>query len=158
MKTVLFIALAFGVIVASFVFEPAGCRRNRRSSQSDLPTIRMQLGGDTFTLEVANTEAARQYGLMHRDSMPSGHGMLFVFSEEQRQSFWMKNTRIPLDIIFVDAAGKVVSIHPMKPYDLRSTRSDAPAKYAIEINQGRAKEAGVKPGDQLKIPQGIEAR
>src|SRR5687767_12895988 len=112
MKTALLIALAFGVIVASFVFEPAGCRRNK-PSQSDLPTIRVQLGGDTFTLEVANTEAARQYGLMHRDSMPSDHGMLFVFAEEQRQSFWMKNTRIPLDIIFVDAAGKVVSIHQM---------------------------------------------
>lgn len=156
MKTALLIAFAFGVIVASFVFEPSGCRR--KPSQSDLPTVRMQLGGDTFTLEVANTEAARQYGLMHRDSMPSDHGMLFVFAEEQRQSFWMKNTRIPLDIIFVDASGKVVSIHQMKPYDLRSTRSDGPAKYAIEINQGRAKEAGVKPGDQLKIPQGIEAR
>jgi uncharacterized membrane protein (UPF0127 family) len=70
----------------------------------------------------------------------------------------MQNTRIPLDIVFVDAAGKVVSIHQMKPHDLKSTRSNGPAKYAIELNAGRAAEAGIESGDQLQIPQGIKAK
>jgi uncharacterized membrane protein (UPF0127 family) len=155
MKVALLIAVAFALLVASSLLQPTGCRRKPANG---LPTVRMEMGGETFTLEVANTEAARQYGLMHRDSMPSDHGMLFVFAEERPQGFWMKNTRIPLDIVFLDASGKVVSIHQMKPYDLRSTRSDGPAQYAIEINEGRAAKAGVKPGDQLKIPEGVEAK
>jgi hypothetical protein len=155
MKFVLFMAIGFGIIMASFVVQPTGCRRK---PQGDLSTVRMQIGSDTFTLEVADTEASRQKGLMHRYSMPADRGMLFVFPEEERLGFWMKNTHIPLDIVFLDASGKVVSIHQMKPYDLRSTRSEGPAMYAIELNQGRAAKAGVKPGDRLKIPEGIEAK
>jgi uncharacterized membrane protein (UPF0127 family) len=65
----------------------------------------------------------------------------------------MKNTRIPLDILYLDAGGQVVSIHQMKPYDTRTeTRSARPAKYAIELNVGRAAAVGVKPGDVLEIP------
>src|SRR5688500_17973630 len=100
MKVIFSLILVFAAIVTMFLFEPAGCRRK---PASDLATIRMKLGNETFTLEVADTEAARQYGLMHRDSMPSDHGMLFVFPVEQRLGFWMKNTRIPLDIIFVES-------------------------------------------------------
>ena len=65
----------------------------------------------------------------------------------------MKNTRIPLDIIFVNAAGVVVSVKQMRPYDVSTVYTDAPAKWAIELNQGKAAEAGVKVGDQLTIPE-----
>ena len=152
---VLSIGLTLAVLVFAVLAPPGGCRRK---PVSDLATVRMQIGKDTFTLEVADTEPVRQYGLMHRDSMPSDHGMLFVFPDERRLGFWMKNTRIPLDIIYVDASGKVVSIHQMKPYDLRTTKSDGPAKYAIEMNEGRAAATGIKPGDQVQIPKDIEAR
>lgn len=155
MKLLLPMALMLAGLVTMFYLQPGGCARK---PASDLATIRMKIGDETFTLEVADTEPARQYGLMHRDSMPSDHGMLFVFEEERPLGFWMKNTRIPLDIIFLDAGGKVVSIHQMKPHDLRSTRSDGPAKYAIELNKGRAEEVGLKRGDQLQIPPGIEAK
>jgi uncharacterized membrane protein (UPF0127 family) len=64
----------------------------------------------------------------------------------------MKNTRIPLDILFVDGQGKVVASKTMKPYDLNTTSSDAPAKYAIELNAGAAQSSGVSVGDQLTIP------
>ncbi len=139
------IALAILVIA---LFLPGGCQ----SPPSNLATTKMQIGRKTFTLEIAATNAAREYGLMQRDSMPSNHGMIFVFRDDQDQSFWMKNTRIPLDIIYINSMGQVVSIHQMKPYDLTGVFSDAPAKYAIELNEGMAESAGVKKGDVLKIP------
>jgi uncharacterized membrane protein (UPF0127 family) len=64
----------------------------------------------------------------------------------------MKNTRIPLDIVFVDDAGKVVSIHTMKAYDTSNTDSDGPAKYAIELNAGQAAACAIKLGDKIEIP------
>ena len=64
----------------------------------------------------------------------------------------MRNTRIPLDIVFVNSAGKVVSVHQMKPYDEHTTESKGPAKYAIELNRGAASEAGVKVGDHIELP------
>jgi uncharacterized protein len=152
---VLSIALALAVLMLTTFLPPAGCRRK---PAGDLPTIPMRIGKDTLTLEVANTNATREYGLMHRDSMPADHGMLFVFPDERRLGFWMKNTRIPLDIIFIDAAGKVVSIHQMKPHDLSTTKSDGPAKYAIELNKGRATPTGIKPGDVIEIPRDVEAK
>jgi uncharacterized membrane protein (UPF0127 family) len=136
-------------------FIAAGCstRSDSATSTASLPTVQMKLGRKTLTLEVANTQPSREKGLMRRDSMPSDRGMIFVFpNEEPRLGFYMKNTRIPLDIIFVSAAGNVVSIKQMKPYDLTTTYADAPAKWAIELNQGAAAEAGVKVGDKLDIP------
>jgi uncharacterized membrane protein (UPF0127 family) len=128
----------------------AGCAERRRSS--GLPTVDMQIGGETYTLEVARDDAARQRGLMERDAMPADRGMLFVFPKSRELSFWMKNTRIPLDIIYLDDGGQVVSVHQMKPYDRTSVPSAAPAKYAIELNLGQVKKAGVKVGDVLEIP------
>jgi uncharacterized membrane protein (UPF0127 family) len=133
----------------------AGCPRRAAPQPQSLPTISITLGKRTFTLEVANTNRTREIGLMHRDSMPRDHGMLFVFPDEQRRAFWMKNTRIPLDIIYLDAAGRIVAIKPMQPYDLSSVSSDRPAKYAIELNQGMAAEAGVRVGDVVAIPQAV---
>jgi len=127
-----------------------GCYRSK--ANTGLTTVQMKLGNDTFTLEIARTDATRQRGLMKRDSMPADSGMIFVFEKEHSGGFWMKNTRIPLDIIFVNAAGSVVGIRQMKPYDLSSTTSPKPYKWAIELNQGAAEKAGVKVGDQVTVP------
>ena len=142
--------LAMLLLVCSF----AGCRSNSDKAASGLRVVEVRVGSKTLTLEVAETPDTRQTGLMRRDSMPSDHGMLFVFATEEPLAFHMKNTRIPLDIIFMDATGKVVSIHTMKPYDLNTTPSAGPAKYAIEVNAGVAKETGVKPGDTIVLPEG----
>lgn len=136
------------LLLASLV---TGCAE--RGPASGLATVPVRIGSETFTLEIANTTASRETGLMRRDSMPSDHGMIFVFDRARSLNFWMKNTRIPLDILYLDEGGQVVSIHQMKPYDTKTeTRSARPAKYAIELNVGRAAEAGVKVGDVLKIP------
>ena len=131
----------------------AGCQK---SSQSGLPTTTMKIGARQFTLEIANSEETRDVGLMRRDSMPADHGMIFVFKEEKPLDFWMKNTRIPLDIIYVAADGTIVSIKQMQPYKETSTLSDGPARFAIELNQDAATRAGAKAGDHLTIP--AEAR
>lgn len=117
-----------------------------------LPTTTMAVGSKQYTVEIAATDSARERGLMRRDSMPENWGMIFVFKEPQMQSFWMKNTRIPLDIIYLDADGKVVSVHQMKPFDESPVNSKGPAKYAIELNVGQAALAGVKEGDVMVVP------
>jgi uncharacterized membrane protein (UPF0127 family) len=121
-------------------------------------TVPMKIGEKTFRLEVADTDALRQKGLMRRDSMPKDHGMIFVFTDEAPRGFWMKNTRIALDIVYVDAKGKVVSIKQMKPFDVTTVPSDGPAQYAIELNQGTAADVGIKAGDALELPKGLKAR
>jgi uncharacterized membrane protein (UPF0127 family) len=133
-----------------------GCEEQ---SPDSLPTVTMQIGSRAFTLEVARTEAEQQKGLMKRDSMPDDHGMIFPMHREEMQGFWMKDTRIPLDILFLDNHGKVVSIHQMEAYDEKNTTSsDFPARYAIELNKGVAAKTGVKVGDVLDIPPPARAK
>lgn len=133
-----------------------GCEAD--AVKSGLQTVKMEIGNKTFTLEVADREETRAHGLMRRDSMPAGHGMIFVFKQEAPLGFWMKNTRIPLDILYLDAKGKVVSVKQMRPYDMNTTPSDGPAQYAIELNHGTAEKVGVTAGAVLKIPEGLSAK
>ena len=120
--------------------------------QSGLPTVKMPIGSKTYTLEVADTFDNRQRGLMERDSMPADHGMIFVFPDLKERGFWMKHTRFPLEILYIDENGKIVHWATMKPYDLTNVPSNAPAKYAIELNVGSVHACGVKVGDVLTIP------
>ncbi len=125
--------------------------------QTGLRTVTMRLGNRDFTLEVADTPDTTRDGLMFRKSMPADHGMIFVFPTERPLSFWMKNTYIPLDVVFVNVQRQVVAIKPGRPLDdRRSINSDAPASSAIELNRGAAAAAGLKVGDRIDIP--AEAR
>lgn len=137
-----------------FPFLLGGCE----SSPAGLPMTSMQIGGETFHIEIAATDSSMERGLMKRDSMPEDHGMIFIFPDEAVRAFWMKNTRFPLDILFLDRHGVIVSIHQMEPYDERETSSDAPAKYAIELNRGAAAAAGVKVGDIVKFPAEVASK
>jgi uncharacterized membrane protein (UPF0127 family) len=121
-----------------------------------LPTTQVVVGSKTYTLEIADEDEERQMGLMHRDAMPADRGMIFVFPDEAPRGFWMKNTRIPLDILYLDRHGRVVSAHRMEPFDLRSTPSEGPAKYAIELNAGELATTGLRRGDTIHLP--LEAR
>jgi len=107
----------------------------------------------TMPVEFAITDEQRRFGLMYRDSLPDGHGMLFVFPEEAVRSFWMKNTAIPLDIIFFDNAGHFVSmIENAAPFSLIARRSKAPARYVLEVNGGAARRFGIDPRSVLSVP------
>jgi uncharacterized membrane protein (UPF0127 family) len=113
------------------------------------------LGGKPFNLEIAASDERRQFGLMHRDSLAADGGMVFVFPSETRLSFWMHNTRIPLDIIYLDAGGVIVTIKQMEPYDESGVPADRPAKYAIELNRGTAARLGLKVGDKIDLPPAV---
>jgi len=139
------------VVALILLLGSCGCDSSSSAPQT-LRTTKMQIGSKSFTLEVADTAETAEFGLMKRDSMPADHGMIFVFRADEPRSFWMKNTRIPLDIAYVRSDGTVVSMHQMQPYDLRPTPSDGPAKYAIELSWGTLANTGVHVGDKLQIP------
>lgn len=106
--------------------------------------------GDTiasFRLELAETAAETAQGMMYRRSVPEGTGMLFIMAEERPQSFWMRNTYVPLDIIYLKADGAVVSIQAnAQPMNDMPLPSEGPAKYVLEIAGGRSAQYGIKPG------------
>jgi len=122
------------------------------ATPATLPSVQVTLGTGRFTLEVADDDAERETGLMYRRSMPADHGMIFVFPWSSVQSFWMKNTLIPLDIAYLDDDAVVLNVEPMVPLDESSVRSDGKARYAIELNAGTAKRVGLKRGDRIALP------
>lgn len=113
------------------------------------------LKGERFTVELADTSEKQSLGLMYRDNMDDGHGMLFLFPAEGMRSFWMKNTRIPLDIFYFDSNLKLVSVaenaRPCRTARCPSYPSTGPAKYVLELNAGKAAELGVQKGDVLEL-------
>jgi len=101
-------------------------------------------------IEVANNDFETQQGLMFRQSMTDTQGMLFIFENMEPRSFWMKNTYLSLDIIFVDNQRRVVSIQKnAAPLSERSLPSESPAQYVLEMNGGWSDRYGLKKGDQL---------
>ena len=120
-------------------------------------TFVLPSGNLTFKCELADTYEERQIGLMNRDSLDNDTGMLFVFDSPYNANFWMKNTLIPLDIIFIDATGHVVNIQEAYPepgvIDSLLTRypSDGAVLYALEINQGISAAEGIVPGTFVEL-------
>lgn len=113
-----------------------------------LEAIDMTVGGKTFTVSIANTPESLQKGLMHEKSMDNNKGILLVFNESARHGIWMKNTHIPLDVLWVSEAGTVVDVQRLEPYDEDIKYPHAPAKYVLEVNAG---EYTGKIGDQIEI-------
>jgi uncharacterized membrane protein (UPF0127 family) len=115
----------------------------------------VELHGKRFSTELATDDDARARGLMFRNEMAADHSMLFVFPEEAPQAFWMKNTLIPLDMLYFDTAKKLVSMQlnvpPCKADPCPSYPSGSPARYVLELPAGTASKLGVTAGDQLKI-------
>jgi uncharacterized protein len=100
-------------------------------------------------VEVAETERQQQRGLMGRTELDANRGMLFVFDREQALSFTMRDTLIPLSIAYIDARGTIIDIQDMQPLNETSYPSAAPAKYALEVNQGFFEAHGIQVGDRL---------
>jgi uncharacterized membrane protein (UPF0127 family) len=93
-------------------------------------------GADTVTAEVADTDEEREQGLMYRQNVASGAGMLFVWTDEDIRSFWMKNTYVPLDVGFLDRNQVLINVRQMEPDTQEIHSSDAPAMFALEVPQG----------------------
>ena len=112
-------------------------------------------GADTVVAEVAGTPEQRAEGLMYRQEVPDGTGMLFVFEDNEIRSFWMENTYVPLDIAFLDASFVVVDIQQMEPLTTDPHQSAAPAMFALEVRQGWFAQEGIQVGARPEVVFGL---
>jgi hypothetical protein len=114
------------------------------------------LKGQRYAVEIVRDPAGRERGLMFREHMDADRGMLFVFDDDEVRSFWMHNTRIPLDILYFDAHARFVSgqfrVPPCLSAQCPSYPSTGPARYVLELNAGVGQKLDLKPGDALKLP------
>ncbi|GHA81158.1 hypothetical protein GCM10007067_19170 [Lysobacter bugurensis] len=120
----------------------------------------VELAGERYTVEIADDEAERARGLMFRDAMEQGRGMLFVHEAEEPLAYWMKNTRIPLDILYFDKDRRLVSQQRDVPPCTAGDRcppypSSAPARFVLELNAGEAARLGAQDGMELTFGPGI---
>jgi uncharacterized membrane protein (UPF0127 family) len=141
---------ALGIFVAVFL----GMLPLAACSSDDRLVAHTATGDHAFTVELVDTPESRQQGLMFRQSLDKDAGMLFDFRREQQTAFWMRNTFIPLDMIFIAADGTVKTIHVnAKPHDPTSISSGVPVRFVLEIPGGRSVEIGLKPGDRIEHPR-----
>ena len=120
----------------------------------------VELGGQRYQVEVADDDAERARGLMFRDELAAGTGMIFLHDREEPQAYWMKNTKIPLDILYFDNARKLVAqqrdVPPCTAGDACPPYpSNAPARYVLELNAGEAAKLKLQNGAQLKFSDDI---
>ena len=143
MRTSAASALALALLTAL-----AGC-----AARAEMVTVKV--GSTEFTVEVARTPAQHERGLMHRRALGSREGMLFVFEADQRLTFWMKDTLVPLSIAFLSQDGRILQIEDMEPLSLKAVRSRLSARYALELPRGAFAEAGAREGDVVAMPETV---
>lgn len=129
------------------------CAAVRAECATDRVKLRGPDGQASFTVEIADTPAERSRGLMYRESLDQGAGMLFLYPEPRAVSFWMKNTAVPLDIMFIDAQGYVQKIaYRAHPFDETPLPGGDGIQYVLEVNAGRAAALGIAPGWEVSNP------
>jgi uncharacterized protein len=146
------------ILALSFLAFAAGCEQQKNPADADafgLPTTQLKVGNASVEAEIANTPAASERGLMYRQSMPENHGMLFVFDKPRQANFWMKNTRIPLSIAYIDPTGKILEVKAMKPFDENIVPSSTEnVGFALEMNEGWFNRHNISPGQAIQgIPR-----
>jgi uncharacterized protein len=138
--------LAMALLLPGQAWGEAACAPDRVD-------LRWDGGRESFAVEVADDNAERAKGLMFRDAMPMSEGMLFVYESPKRPAFWMKNTLIPLDMVFADPTGTVTRVHANAvPGDLNPVDGGDGVQFVLEINGGLAAKLGIVPGAVLRHP------
>lgn len=122
----------------------------------------VELAGERYAVEIAATDAERAYGLMNREALQEGTGMLFIHEREEPQAYWMKDTLIPLDILYFNRARRLVSQQRNVPpcadgFMCPPWPSSGPALYVLELNAGEAERLGLEEGTELRFGPGIPA-
>lgn len=135
-------------LTALFVLQAPSCSG---TSAAGLDVITISVAGHQVKAEVARSAAEQSRGLMYRRTLGTNAGMIFVYDESRTLSFWMKNTFVPLSIAFLDGDGVIVDIQDMHPQSETSHPSKAPARYALEVNQGWFAERGIEVGDKAEF-------
>ena len=156
----------FGMgLVAALLLQVVSCKEKEQKALSSSSDVRFTLEGQLrvyrdsslsplaeFEIEIADNDYEIQTGMMYRKELPPKRGMLFVFPDEQMRYFYMKNTEIPLDIIYIDRELQIVSFQKnAKPLDETSLPSEAPAQYVFEIAGGRSDQLGLQVGDRIEF-------
>jgi uncharacterized membrane protein (UPF0127 family) len=131
------------ILAASFLFI---LTENAAAQGPSLPIIELKAGMYRIEAELADTPAARQTGLMYRNFMPTNTGMLFVFPEKAIHCFWMRNTKLPLTIAFIDDDGKIVNLSDMEPETQNNHCPRGPVRFALEMNQKWFTQRALGPG------------
>jgi len=152
--TSLILLIGFTISLISCKNEPKEIKQAEVSFKKEAELTLYKATSDsiitTFDIEIADNEYETQTGLMYRSSMKKNQGMLFVFPDATERYFYMKNTKMPLDLIFIDAKKTIVSFQKnAKPFDEASLPSYAPAKYVLEINAGLVDQWGINIGDRI---------
>jgi uncharacterized membrane protein (UPF0127 family) len=140
-----------GVAIVAALLLATACVRE------SLPLTRIHAADGVVDVatEVVSTPEALMRGLMYRSELPDGHGMLFVFPEERDHQFWMKNTLIPLDMIFIGADAVIVGIHANAvPLSTATVGVGRPSRYVLEVPGGWSARRGVAAGQRVEIPEG----
>ena len=136
--------VVLGLWVSASPTAPAGQQTIEIASKS---------GVHSFAVEIADNEAEREKGLMYRKELPEGRGMLFDFHRDQEVSFWMRNTYIPLDMIFIRGDGQIQRIaENTEPLSDRLIPSGGPVRAVLEVIGGTARKLGIAPGDRVAAP------
>ena len=146
-KTLIAFIFSFAVSIA------AASEAMKFTVDPEMLMVTTENGGVVYEVEIADTDIERSAGLMFRQDFPKNRAMLFDFAQTRSVSMWMKNTPLPLDMLFVDENGVVIGIaQNTTPQSLEVISAPKPIRYVLEINAGQAKENGIKPGAQLLHP------
>ena len=137
----------YPLLLALVVALPIGAR-----TVVELPTVPLTINGHKITAEVAQTSEQVTTGLMYRFSLKPDHGMVFVFDRSEPRAFWMKNTYIPLDMIFIRADGTIARITTAKARDDSPVPAGEPVVAVLELRGGRTAELGIWEGDRVEWP------
>lgn len=140
----LFVFVLVGLMAFATPVWPAGKQTLEIASKS---------GVHVFAVEIADNDAERAKGLMYRKELPEGQGMLFDFHREQEVSFWMQNTYIPLDMVFIRADGRILRIaENTEPLSTKLIPSGGPVRAVLEVIGGTTRKLGIAPGDRVASP------
>ncbi len=148
--------LACGALALSLAMAGSALAENRAMMLpvDPAPLIAETAKGElSFKVEIADDVSERSMGLMFRETLPADQGMLFVFQQTQPVGFWMKNTPLPLDLIFIGEDGKVKAIRQGEPQSEAVIAPNGPVRFVLELNAGTAVARGIKDGDQIRHPQ-----
>jgi uncharacterized membrane protein (UPF0127 family) len=139
-----FVFVLVGLVAFAAPVWPAGKQTLEIASKS---------GVHVFSVEIADNDAERAKGLMYRKELPEGQGMLFDFHREQEVSFWMQNTYIPLDMVFIRADGRILRIaENTEPLSTKLVPSGGPVRAVLEVIGGTTRKLGIAPGDRVASP------
>ncbi len=149
------VIIALLLLLSSAIASPLFYERLEGVNEySQLPEAVIEHGDQKIYVELAEDDLSRAYGLMNRLILPQNRGMLFIFDREAPRSFWMKNTKIPLDILYLDAEGRVLNIEYAEPClsePCRSYPSKYPAQYVLELGKGEAERLGLRVGGRIGV-------